>query len=139
MRFPNMRYGDPAELRYYTQGVPMKDLTRQLRRSKKTISAWLNGDTKVPFWVPELVRLRRFEHEQHMRQMGIGRQRAKLGIVRGAVIDFNHAGTDQPKALAPHRPSLPHSYSDDSQNAIGADRDAQACPVHTRTFGTAPW
>ncbi len=32
MRYPNLRYGNPTELRHYAQSVPVKDLARQLRR-----------------------------------------------------------------------------------------------------------
>ncbi|PRE65502.1 hypothetical protein C6P96_08565 [Burkholderia multivorans] len=30
---------------------------------------WLTGRERVPFWVPELLRLRRFEHWHRVRQM----------------------------------------------------------------------
>jgi transcriptional regulator with XRE-family HTH domain len=157
MRYPNTRYGNLNELLYYTQGLSVKDIAKQLKRSEKSVSEWLNGNRKIPFWVPELLRLRHLEADLRMRQMGFGEQKRRLGIVNGSVIDFpqpqNRANTqnpddrtklaftleiDLPTAQAPHRPSPPHSYSDDSQSLIEADQDAEAYSTHTRIFGTAP-
>lgn len=156
MRYPNTRYGNPTELRYYTQGLSAKEIARQLKRSEKSVTEWLNGNRKIPFWVPELLRLRHMEADLRMRQMGFGEQKRRLGIVNGAVIDFpqpknrvntqipddctkpvNLSGIGQPMAQAPHHPSLLHSCNDRSQNSTEADQAAEACPVHTRTFGTA--
>lgn len=52
--------------------------------------SWKNGESKIPFWVPELLRLRRFEHYHRMREMGITGQRRALGLVdnAGDVIPF---------------------------------------------------
>jgi hypothetical protein len=88
MRYPNTRYGNPEELRYYSQGMSIKELAKQLKRSEKSIKQWLSFEKKVPYWVPELLRLRHMEKDLVMRQMGFGEQRLKLGIVRGDVIDF---------------------------------------------------
>jgi hypothetical protein len=90
MRFPNLRYGNPAEFEYYSLGIPDKDLARQLCRTEQTIAAWRNGEAKIPFWVPELLRLRRFEHYHRMREMGITGQRRTLGLVdrSGDVLPF---------------------------------------------------
>jgi hypothetical protein len=155
MRYPNTRYGNPTELRYYTQGLSAKQIAQQLKRSEKSVTEWLNGNRKIPFWVPELLRLRHMEADLRMRQMGFGEQKRRLGIVNGSVIDFpppkNRANTqnpddrtklafpseiDLPTAQAPHRPSLPHSYSDDSQSLIEVNQGAQACSIRTRAFGT---
>lgn len=156
MRYPNTRYGNPTELLYYTQGLSVKDIAKQLKRSEKSVSEWLNGNRKIPFWVPELLRLRHLEADLRMRQMGFGEQKRRLGIVNGSVIDFpppksraNNQNPDDrtklafpleiglPTAQAPHHPSLPHSCNDGSQSSTEADQAAEACPVHTRTFGTA--
>ncbi|MES2027444.1 MAG: hypothetical protein V4448_18000 [Pseudomonadota bacterium] len=90
MKYPNLRYGNPVEFEHYSLGVPLKELSKQLRRSEETIIAWRNGKAKIPFWVPELLRLRRMEHYQRMREMGLWEQRKKLGIVdhRGGVLPF---------------------------------------------------
>ncbi|MBF8178760.1 terminase gpP N-terminus-related DNA-binding protein [Herminiimonas contaminans] len=88
MRYSNTRYGNPTELQYYTQGVSTKEIARQLKRSEKTVVQWLNGSRKIPFWAPELLRLRRMELDLRMRQMGFGRQKLKLGIVKDNVVHF---------------------------------------------------
>jgi hypothetical protein len=43
MRYPNTRYGNPTELRYYTQGLSAKQIAKQLKRSEKSVTEWLNG------------------------------------------------------------------------------------------------
>ena len=155
MRYPNSRYGNPEELKYYSQGMSIRELARQLKRSEKSVKQWLSFEKKVPYWVPELLRLRHMEADLRMRQMGFGEQRLRLGIVNGAVIDFpqpknrvNMQNPDDrtklalpleiglPRAQIPHHPSPLHSCNDDSQNLSEANQDAEACPAHTRTFGT---
>lgn len=157
MRYPNSRYGNPEELKYYSQGMSIRELAKQLKRSEKSVKQWLSFEKKVPYWVPELLRLRHMEADLRMRQMGFGEQRLNLGIVKGTVIVFpmpknranrpnpddctktvNPAETGQPKAQAPHHPSPPHSCTAGSQNAIATDQGVPACPVRTRTSGTAP-
>lgn len=88
MRYPNTRYGNLTELRYYTQGLSAKQIAKQLKRSEKSVTEWLNGNRKIPFWVPELLRLRHMEADLRMRQMGFGERKRRLGIVNGSVIDF---------------------------------------------------
>jgi hypothetical protein len=90
MQFPNTRYGNPVEMQFYVQGLPIKDVSVQLRRSEKSVRSWLNGDRKIPWWVPELLRLRNMEREQILRQMGVKKIRKQLGIVQktGVVIPF---------------------------------------------------
>ena len=81
VRYPNIRYGNPNELGHYAQNVPIKDLARRLRRSERSVRDWLSGSKKVPFWVPELIRLQNLEHTERMRQMGMNPLRASLGLV----------------------------------------------------------
>ncbi|WP_175899108.1 helix-turn-helix domain-containing protein [Burkholderia vietnamiensis] len=69
MRYPNLRYGNPAELRHYADGRSIKQLARELRRSERSVHDWLTGRERVPFWVPELLRLRSFEHWHRVREM----------------------------------------------------------------------
>lgn len=88
MRYPNTRYGNPEELKYYSQGMSIKELAKQLKRSEKSVKQWLSLEKKVPYWVPELLRLRHMEKDLVMRQMGFGEQRLKLGLVVGDVIQF---------------------------------------------------
>ncbi len=88
MRYPNTRYGNPTELQYYTQGLTIKQIAKQLRRSEKSVSEWINGGRKIPFWVPELLRLRHMESQMKLRQMGIADYRERLGVVKGEIIEF---------------------------------------------------
>ncbi len=72
LRYPNRRYGNPAEMAHYAKACSdVKTLARSLRRDERTTKDWLNGKKKVPFWVPELLRLRHMEARDINRQMGI--------------------------------------------------------------------
>lgn len=90
MRYPNLRYGNPTEFEYYSLGIPTKDLARQLLESEETITAWRTGTKKIPWYIPEILRLRRFEHYERMRQMNITVQRRKFGLVGngGDLVEF---------------------------------------------------
>ncbi|WP_147408598.1 hypothetical protein [Paraburkholderia fungorum] len=81
MKYPNLRYGNPREMAYYAQGRNLKDLARELRRSERSVRDWLSGRERVPWWVPELLRLRDMEHDLRLRQMNIGRLAPRLGVV----------------------------------------------------------
>lgn len=48
MRYPNTRYGNPTELRYYAQGLSIPQIAKQLKRSEKTVTEWLTGKRKTP-------------------------------------------------------------------------------------------
>lgn len=91
MRYPNLRYGNPNEMAYYAQGVPVKDLAKRLRRSERSVRDWLAGNKKVPWWIPELLRLQRLEAVERHRQMGFGKLQPKLGVVTGGVIQLHQA------------------------------------------------
>lgn len=86
MRYPNLRYGNPTEMAYYAMGRSVKDLARSLRRDERTVRDWLSGKQRVPWWVPEILRLRRMELDNRMREMGMGALAPKLGIVSADVI-----------------------------------------------------
>lgn len=81
MRYPNLRYGNPNELNHYAQGMPLKDLARRLRRSERSVRDWLSGAKKVPWWIPEILRLQNVEHAQMLRQMGVQPVLKRLGLV----------------------------------------------------------
>ena len=110
MRYPTLRYGNPAQLQYYAIGIPVKDLAKGLRRSERSVRDWMNGTKKVPWWVPEILRLQHMEHQEIMRQMNIQPAKKKLGIVSdaGTIIQYqprpNQASIDSPQA--PPRKSL---------------------------------
>jgi len=86
VRYPNLRYGNPTEMAYYAMGVPLEVLARRLRRDERTVRDWLNGRTRVPWWVPEILRLKHMEADLRHRQMGFGALAPKLGIVGAEVI-----------------------------------------------------
>lgn len=86
MRYPNLRYGNPTEMAYYAMGVPLADLARRLRRDPRTVRDWLNGRQRVPWWVPEILRLKQMEADLRNRQMNLGALAPRLGVVTGDVI-----------------------------------------------------
>lgn len=69
MRYPNLRYGNPAEFAFYATGIPLPELARRLRRDERTVRDWLSGRARVPWWVPEILRLKRMEAELRHRHM----------------------------------------------------------------------
>jgi hypothetical protein len=88
MRYPNLRYGNPTEFAYYAMAYPGDNLARMLRRDERTVKDWLSGRTRVPWWVPEILRLKRMEAELRHRQMGMGKLLPRLGIVSADVISL---------------------------------------------------
>lgn len=95
MRYPNSRYGNPEELKYYSQGMPIKALAKKLKRSEKSVKQWLSFEKKVPYWVPELLRLWHMERDITMRQMGFGDQKLKMGIVKDNVFSFSERSRER--------------------------------------------
>src|SRR5450830_301812 len=98
MRYPSSRYGNPVEFQYYAQGQPASEIAKRLKRDKRTVQRWLNGKQKMPWWIPEILRLQRLEYDLWMHQTGLGRMRTKLGIASADVIAFKdlRAPDDQP-------------------------------------------
>lgn len=93
MRYPNLRYGNPEELRHYAMAYESTaQLARVLRRSERSVRDWLSGAARVPWWVPEILRLKKMEHDQLVFQMTGRRTLARLGIVEadGEVLDAGH-------------------------------------------------
>lgn len=99
MRYPNLRYGNPNELRYYGQFMPLRDLAKMLRRSERSVRDWMNEKKKVPWWVPELLRLRHMEHVERMRQMGMKPVRA-LGLVSTAGVIELRRPKEKPRTVS---------------------------------------
>lgn len=81
MRYPNLRYGNPTEFAYYAMGIPLADLAHRLRRDERTVRDWLSGRRRVPWWVPEVLRLRRMEADLRHRQMFGAPMRQGLAVV----------------------------------------------------------
>jgi hypothetical protein len=92
VRYPNLRYGNPTEMAYYAMGVPLPILARRLRRDERTVRDWLAGRTRVPWWVPEILRLKHMEADLRHRQMGFGALAPRLGVVSADVIALPTAG-----------------------------------------------
>lgn len=89
MKMPNLRYGDLDEFLFYAQHWKNpKDLARTLRRSERSVKDWLSGRQRIPWWIPELLRLRDMEARERHRQMGFTGSAHRLGVVTGAVIQF---------------------------------------------------
>lgn len=89
MRYPNLRYGNPTELAFYAAGIPIPKLARRLRRDERTVKDWLAGKRRVPWWVPEVLRLQHMEqadmYRQHMARVSDYRpMRQPLAVVTHA-------------------------------------------------------
>lgn len=107
MRHPTLRYGHPAELLFYMRGMSEKDLAKTLHRSEKTIKNYLSGREKIPFWVPELLRLREFEYQQRMHEMGITRDFIKRQRPVAVVIDLEEARRNRKQPMrSPQREAM---------------------------------
>jgi hypothetical protein len=87
MRYPNRRYGDPTAMAHYALWYGgTASLAKSLKRSERTVRDWLSGAAKVPWWVPEIMRLQKMEHDRMVYQM-TGRQvAARLGMVNECTI-----------------------------------------------------
>ncbi len=111
MRFPNLRYGNPAELVYYALSfgdskTRIHNLARYLRRDERTVRDWLTVRKKVPWWVPELLRLRDLEISAQLRSMGIDKLPVRLGIARRAGVIELATVTPAPKEKPQTIPGL---------------------------------
>jgi hypothetical protein len=65
------------------------------------VRSWLAGTAKVPWWVPEIIRLQNMEHAERMRQMNMKPPRHPLAIVSGSVLAFHRP---EPVTQAPDAP-----------------------------------
>ena len=92
MRYPNLRYGNPTEFPYYAMGLTLPELSRRLRRDERTVRDWLSGRARVPWWVPEIMRLKHLEaglrHRQMFWAVPVKKSVMKLGVVTddGAIV-----------------------------------------------------
>jgi hypothetical protein len=87
MQYPTIRYGNPAEFEYHARGIPLKVVAKMLRRSERSVRDWLSGNQKMPWWVPEVLRLRNIEWAEHRRQSGLKEPCLHLGM-RGNLVYF---------------------------------------------------
>jgi hypothetical protein len=132
VRYPNLRYGNPTEFAYYAMGVALPDLARRLRRDERTVRDWLSGRQRVPWWVPEIMRLKRMEADLRHRQMGMGALAPRLGIVSADVIalptapSLVDASLDFELEQAPLDRQTPLQYPQPAREHAGADRQLQS-------------
>jgi hypothetical protein len=80
MKYPTLRYGNPNEFAHYVQGVPIRHVAQQLRRSERSVQQWLSGTEKMPWWVPEVIRLQHMEQQDRLRQMTY-KTYSKMGLL----------------------------------------------------------
>lgn len=100
MRYPNLRYGNPNELRYYMVGISIKDMAKRLKRSERCIHNYLTHKTKMPWWIPELLRLQRMEYAERMRQMRMTPIIKRYDLSTAAIINFRVRKKAVPAATA---------------------------------------
>lgn len=87
MRYPNQRYAPVSHLQHEAIGWTTKQLARHLKRDERTIRNWMSGRLPVPWWVPEILRLERYEKNNQLRSMlSMNLPLARLGIVTGEKI-----------------------------------------------------
>lgn len=93
MKYPNQRYGNPEALRHWMLHFGgITGTAKYLKRTTRTLANWLSYRERMPWWVPEILRLKAFEHAEQMRHMGILRQmRPNFGFVPMAA---QHAAND---------------------------------------------
>jgi len=98
------RYATLEEFRFRCQGRPVWAIAQLLRRSEKTIQRYIDGDCKIPWWVPEMLRYLNDEFHERIRQHQMEPIFRKLGVVTGDVIEF------KPKAARPRTTESPPTH-----------------------------
>ncbi|WP_061789623.1 helix-turn-helix domain-containing protein [Herbaspirillum rubrisubalbicans] len=88
MRYPNIRYGHQGELEFWMQGHSVKEIAKRLKRSERSVHDWLHGKRKIPWWVPEILRLQHYEYQDRLRQMGFKAPKTKLAIATADILEF---------------------------------------------------
>jgi hypothetical protein len=111
MRYPNRRYGNPTAMAHYALWYgDTPTLAKALKRSERSVTDWLSGASKVPWWVPEIMRLQKMEHDSMVYQM-TGRQVAiRLGVAgsTGEIVDAGSRFRPLPPLLPMvDRPAVP--------------------------------
>ena len=61
MRVPNLHYDYPTEFAYRARATRRPSSRASCAATNVTVKDWLTGRTKVPWWVPEILRLKQFE------------------------------------------------------------------------------
>lgn len=103
MRYPNRRYGNPTAMAHYAIWYgTTANLAKALKRSERSVQDWLSGKARVPWWVPEIMRLQKMEHDQMVYQMTGRRVLARLGVANaeGSVVDAGTRFKSLPEPIA---------------------------------------
>lgn len=107
MRYPNRRYGNPTAMAHYALWYgSIPELAKALKRSERSVTDWLSGKSKVPWWVPEIMRLQKMEHDAMVFRMTGIKVAASLGIVRpdaAIVAHVRQPDTTKPQVIADAR------------------------------------
>jgi len=109
MRYPNTRYGHHGEFVFWMQGHSVKVIAKRLKRSERSVHDWLIGKRKIPWWVPEILRLQHYEYQDRLRQMGFTQQKARLAVATADVLMFPKPTVTGPSA-AEHAQTLAESH-----------------------------
>ncbi|MFJ3046778.1 hypothetical protein ACIPEN_13190 [Herbaspirillum chlorophenolicum] len=88
MRYPNTRYGHHSEFEFWMQGHSIQVIAKRLKRSERSVHDWLTGKRKIPWWVPEILRLQHYEYYDRLRQMGFNPPRRRLAVATADVLAF---------------------------------------------------
>lgn len=105
MRYPTTRYGHHGEFEFWMQGHSIKVIAKRLKRSERSVHDWLTGKRKIPWWVPEILRLQHYEYQDRLRQMGISPPRRRLAIVTADIFQF-----PKPTAAMPPEPEASFTF-----------------------------
>jgi hypothetical protein len=93
MRYPNRRYGNPTAMAHYAIWYgTVPELAKALKRSERSVKDWLSGKVKVPWWVPEIMRLQQMEHNHTVYQITGRKLAMRLGVVDSATATVIDAG-----------------------------------------------
>jgi hypothetical protein len=94
MQYPNRRYGNPTAMAHYAiwygdRHGHYSNLAKALKRSERTVKDWMTGAAKVPWWVPEIMRLQQMEHNAMVHQITGRKVLARLGVATpaGVLVD----------------------------------------------------
>ena len=101
MKYPNTRYGHVEELEFWMQGESVRRIARRLKRSEKTVQYWLTGKNRIPWWVPEILRLQHYEYQDRLRQMGFKPPKTKLAIAAAGGLMFPEPASTVSAPLTP--------------------------------------
>ncbi|MDP3671725.1 MAG: hypothetical protein Q8R69_18790 [Telluria sp.] len=101
MRYPHLRYGNPNEFAYYAIGIPVKDMAKRLRRSERSVKDWLSGKKKMPWWIPELLRLQRMESVERSRQMRMTPIIKRHNLPTAKIVNFRIRNKTEVKQRTP--------------------------------------